>query len=74
MDREMTDYHFKNGITVTIPDGLPKPMEEWTKIKMAMSLILNPPAPKVRKPYTLTKEGLKRRRLIGKKKHSKPKI
>ena len=53
----MTFYHFKNGITVNIPDDIPKDLQlhRWTAVKMAMSLLLDPPEaeePKVRKPYT----------------------
>jgi len=61
----LTNYSFKNGITVIIPDEIPNLFQEWTSVKVAMSLILDPPEPvqpKVRKLYTLTKEGIRKRR------------
>ena len=53
----MTVYSFKNGITIKIPSKYQKSeaIEEWTKTKVAMSLMLDPPEPaepKVRKKYT----------------------
>ena len=57
------EYSFKNGITVSIPDDMPKEtqLENWTAVKMAMSLLLDPPEaeePKVRKPYTFKDRSL----------------
>ena len=50
----MTVHSFKNGITVEIPDNTS--LDDWAFVKMAMSLILDPPPaaePKPeRKPYT----------------------
>lgn len=60
----MMNYSFKNGITVIIPDDMPNLFKEWTSVKMAMSLILDPPEPvqpKIRKQYTHTEEGLRKR-------------
>lgn len=59
-------HEFRNGITVIIPDDMPTEniVREWTDVKMAMSLILDPPEPVqpiVRKTYTHTEEGLKKR-------------
>ena len=39
----MTEYSFKNGITIYIPNDIPNLIEEWIDVKMQMSLILDPP-------------------------------
>lgn len=69
------NHSFKNGITVIIPDDLINRLDEWTKVKMYMSLILDPPEPVAPKPprkeYTHTKEGLKKRRKFWRDRKSK---
>ena len=62
-------HSFKNGITITIPDDLPDKLDQWTQVKMWMSLILDPPPPLcaepvIRKEYTHTKDGIKKRQAM----------
>jgi hypothetical protein len=54
----MTQYSFKNGITVTIPDDLSNPIEEWTHVKMMMSIALGTPSKG--KPVQLWPDGRKK--------------
>jgi hypothetical protein len=65
----MTDWNFENGIRIHLPDNLSNEelYQRWTNTKMEMSILLTDYTrvePKVRKPYTLTREGYKKRRLI----------
>ena len=67
----MTDYSFY-GITVIIPDDMQNVIEKWTAVKMAMTLVLDPPTPAepvIKKPYTMTNRELKRRKEGGTKFH-----
>lgn len=61
----MTDWIFKNGITIHIPDvSKEDQIERWTEVKMQMSILLDPPPlvqTKQRKPYTFTKRGIAKR-------------
>jgi hypothetical protein len=62
----MTDWSFANGVKIHIPDCDLKEnqIQLWTDAKIAMSILLTEfPKPEVniRKPYVLTKEGLKKR-------------
>ena len=65
----MTDHQFKNGIVIHIPDSLPNPIEEWTAVKVAMSLMIDPPPAteeiKKRKPYPMSSWTAKRKRQTG---------
>jgi hypothetical protein len=53
----MTEYAFKNGITIHIPDDMQNQLEQWTAVKVAMSLMLTPNPPEVelreKKPYSM---------------------
>jgi hypothetical protein len=52
----MTDHQFKNGIVIHIPDDMPNRLEEWTNVKVAMSILLTEPLKvevKERKPYSM---------------------
>ena len=50
----MTDYSFKSGIKIHIPDNLVDWLDAWTDAKIQMSVLLHLPAveQKERKPYT----------------------
>ena len=58
----MTDYSFKSGIKIHIPNDLVDWLDAWTEAKMQMSIFLHlpPPEPKVRKPYTFSPEMRKK--------------
>jgi len=66
----MTDYEFKNGVSIHFPDGISKEQEmaKWINAKMAMSVLMTEwpqPDPKgIRKPYKLSETGIKKRRLM----------
>jgi hypothetical protein len=53
------DHQFKNGIVIHIPDDMPNPIEEWTYVKMMMSIALGTPSKG--KPVQLWPDGRKGR-------------
>jgi hypothetical protein len=65
----VTDWNFENGVRIHLPDDISKEeqIERWTNTKMAMSIILTDYTQvetKVRKPYVLSREGLKKRKMM----------
>jgi hypothetical protein len=58
----MTDYLFKSGIKIHIPNDLVNWFDAWTEAKVQMSILLHLPAveQKERKPYTFSEKGRKK--------------
>jgi len=61
---KMTEYSFKSGIKIHIPDSIPKAdrHEAWINAKMLMSVLFDwvPVEQKPRKPYTFSEENRKK--------------